>query len=104
VNMNYENDARHEVTERALNKLKSVMLKQDYYGIEKYNTPLKHSGNYNWLEMFLEEMADGLKYIQCEIDRKTYVIDLLEAGMRSNDPKEYIEIALQLLTVRGTGK
>lgn len=80
------------------------MFAQDEIGFKKYGVPLFHGHNYNWIQMFLEEMADGLKYIQCEIDRKNYVIQMLQAGLNSDSPKEYIEIALQLLTVEGTGK
>lgn len=97
-------DAKHDVSKRSLENLKEVMFAQDDFGIKKYNVPLSHGHSYNWLQMFLEEMADGLKYIQCEIDRKEFIIEMLQAGMRSDTPKDYIEIALNLLTVEGTGK
>jgi hypothetical protein len=104
MNVNYEDDTRHEVTDRMLRNIEKVSYAQDDFGIEKYNTPLHHSLPYSWDEMIDEELVDLLKYRQCEKDRKNYVIDMLEAGMRSNEPKEYIEIALQLLKVKGTGK
>lgn len=66
--------------------------------------PLHHSHNYDWLKMLQEELADGLKYLECELQRKSYVVDLLEAGLRTNEPKEYIKVALELLTIEGTGK
>lgn len=92
------------ITERALISIKSMMLKQDEFGLAKYGKPLDFKDKYNWLEMLLEEMADGLKYIQCEIDKKKYIKELLEAGLRSDSPKEYIEVAINLLNVEGTGK
>ncbi|MDQ0268907.1 hypothetical protein [Cytobacillus purgationiresistens] len=103
-NINFEDLPKHEVSQRSLRKLEQVMFAQDDFGIQKYGVPLSHSHKYDWLQMFLEEIADGIKYIQCEIDRKDYIIQMLQAGLRANDPKEYIEIALNLLTVKGTGK
>lgn len=97
-------ETKHDVSKRTLKNLEQVMFTQDDFGIDKYGVPLSHSHNYNWLQMFLEEIADGLKYIQCEMDRKNYVIEMLQAGLRSDTPKDYIEIALNLLTVEGTGK
>lgn len=104
MNINYEQDTRHDVSNRMLKSLKEVSYKQDDYGMEKYKKPLHFSHNYSWLDMFLEEIADGLKYIQCEMDRKAEIIHILEMGLRSDVPKEYIEMALELLTVGGTGK
>lgn len=95
---------KHEVSDRMLGNLKEVAYQQDNYGMEKYNTPLSAKLDYDWLHMLTEELADGLKYLQCEIDRKQGVIKLLEAGMRSGEPKVYIECALDVLKVRGTGK
>jgi hypothetical protein len=104
MNVNYEDDTRHEVTDRMLRNIEKVSYAQDDIGVDKYKTALHYSLDFDWLQMLTEEMVDGLKYLQCEMDRKNYVIDMLEAGMRSNEPKEYIEIALQLLNVKGTGK
>lgn len=92
------------VTDRTLATIKKVMDKQDDYGLRKYGKALDSKENYSWLCMALEELADGLKYIQCEIERKSYVIQILQSGLRANEPKEFIEVALQLLTVEGTGK
>ena len=97
-------DRRHEVSDKMLETLKKVAYKQDDYGMDKYNEPLHHGQNYSWLQMFYEELADGLKYIQCEIDRRNDVVELLKAAMRVDNPKEYIGLALELLTVEGTGK
>ena len=55
------------ITNQAMKTIESVMKEQDIYGFDKYKKPLDHTDNYNWMEMFLQEMADGLKYIQCEM-------------------------------------
>lgn len=96
--------SKHKVSDAALEILKEVMYQQDDFGVKKYGVSLDHSHDYDWLKMLQEELADGLKYLQCEMDRKHYVIKLLEAGLRSNEPKSFIEVALELLTVKGTGK
>jgi len=98
------NVSKHNVSDAALETLKQVMYQQDDFGIKKYNVALDHSHKYDWLQMLQEELADGLKYLQCEIERKQYVIKLLKAGLHSNEPKTFIEVALELLTVKGTGK
>jgi hypothetical protein len=107
-NINFEdipNDAnKHDVTSRTLTTLEKVMLKQDDYGIKKYGVALKHQHRYNWLDMFMEEMADGLKYIQNEVDRKKLIIELLETALEVDNPKFVIKTALELLTIQGTGK
>ncbi|MGD6894309.1 hypothetical protein [Bacillus infantis] len=95
---------KHDVSKKSLANLEKVMFAQDEFGVKKYGVPLEHSHKYDWLQMFMEEMADGLKYIQCEMDRKEYVKQMLRAGLRSDSPKDYIEIALSILSVDGTGK
>jgi translation elongation factor EF-1beta len=104
MNINFEDIPKHEVSDKALNNLKKVMYKQDEYGIKKYGEPLQVNQNFGWIEMFFEELADGLKYLQCEMERKEGIVKLLEAGLRSNEPKEYIEVALEVLKIGGTGK
>jgi hypothetical protein len=96
--------AEHKVTFKTLQTLEKVMLQQDRYGMEKYQKPLAATMNYDWLAMYLEEMADGLKYIQNEIDRKEAVIHLLEHGIESVNPKKFIQAALEILKISGTGK
>lgn len=96
--------AEHKVTFKTLETIEKVMLQQDRYGMEKYQKPLAHTMKYDWMAMFLEEMADGLKYIQNEIDRKEAVIHLLEYGLESDDPKKFINGALEILKINGTGK
>lgn len=104
MNINFEELPKHEVSNKALENLKKVMYKQDEFGIKKYNEPLLHYLNYDWEAMQDEELADFLKYRECARQRKSYVIQILQAGLRANEPKEFIEVALQLLTVQGTGK
>lgn len=103
-NLNFEEDTRHEVSNRMLKNIVDTAYKQDDFGMNKYQTPLHHSLNYDWMRMGLEEITDLLKYWQCEIDRKEHVIQILQAALRVSEPKEYIGIALELLTVEGTGK
>lgn len=104
MNINFENDTRHEVSDKMLKSLKDVSYSQDDFGMDKYKKPLHHNMKYNWLKMFREEIADGLKYIECEESRKEEIIQILEAAMRVDEPKTYIKSALELLTVEGTGK
>ncbi|MEK4148947.1 hypothetical protein NST02_17950 [Robertmurraya sp. FSL W8-0741] len=104
MEQNLLNISKHNVSDKALETLKEVMYQQDDFGIGKYGVSLDHSHNYDWLKMLQEELADGLKYLECERQRKSYIIQILESGLRTNNPKEYIEIALELLNVEGTGK
>lgn len=94
---------KHDVSKKALETLEKVMFTQDDYGFKKYGVHLRASQKYDWLQMFLEEMADGLKYIQNEIDRKNSVIRLLEDFIETNE-KAFVEGALYLLKIDGTGK
>jgi hypothetical protein len=103
-NMNFEEDTRHDVSRKALSNLERVMHKQDNFGIEKYGKALNSNMNYDWHSMFLEEMADGLKYLQCEMERKQQVIDILEGGLEKPNPKFFMELALHMLKIGGTGK
>lgn len=98
------NSEKHDVSKKALKMLEKVMFSQDIYGFDKYKKPLKHTYDYNWLQMFMEEMADGLKYIQNEMDRKELVITILEFALEQDEPKDFIQDALKLLKVEGTGK
>jgi translation elongation factor EF-1beta len=91
------------VSDKALETLTKVMYTQDEYGFKKYGTELRNVQKYDWLQMFLEEIADGLKYIQNEMDRKQQVIKLLENFMETGE-KAFVEGALYLLEIEGTGK
>jgi hypothetical protein len=103
--LNFDTNAhsKHNVSKKTLNTLEKVMLKQDDYGFDKYKRALSHEMNYNWLDMFMEEMADGLKYIQNEMDRKKQVISLLESSLEK-DSRVLVEAALDILKSEGTGK
>jgi hypothetical protein len=96
-------DARNDVSDKTLETLKEVMYKQDDFGMDKYGVPLKDHYDYDWLQMFMEEMADGLKYIQNEMDRKNKVIQTLELAIASNE-FELVKSALEILRRSGTGK
>ena len=96
--------SKHAVSDKSLETLKEVMYQQDDFGVKKYGVALDHSHKYDWDAMADEEIADFLKYRQCAKERKEYIINLLKAGLRSDEPKTFIEVALDLLTVKGTGK
>jgi hypothetical protein len=97
-------EGKNDVSNKALKRLKGVMYDQDDFGIEKYRQPLKSTYNYDWLQMFLEEIADGLKYIENEIERRQMVKNFLEMGLKSENPKKFIQMALDQLNKTGTGK
>lgn len=103
-NLNYEEDSRHEVSDKVLKNITQKSYLQDHVGIKKYNTALHHSLPYSWIDMAEEEVVDFMKYLQCEKDRKAYIIQILESALRVEDNRSYIETALELLTVKGTGK
>jgi hypothetical protein len=94
----------HNVSDKMLETLKKIAYKQDNFGFDKYKKPLRNNYQYDWLQMLLEEMADGLKYLQNEMDRKEAVVFLLEYGLESENPKEFISGALEILKISGTGK
>jgi Zn/Cd-binding protein ZinT len=98
------NEEKHDVSKKTLKQLQEVMFAQDIFGFNKYKKPLKHTYQYDWLKMLMEEMADGLKYLQNEMDRKELVINILEFALEHDDPKEFIQDALKILKVEGTGK
>jgi hypothetical protein len=103
-NINYEHDTRHDVSNKALGRMRKTMYSQDHFGIKKYGKSLHPAMNYDWLDMAQEELADMLKYLQCERDRKESVIGLLKLGLETDDPKVWIREALELLETGGTGK
>ncbi|KAB2335058.1 hypothetical protein [Bacillus mesophilum] len=105
-NINFEDMPKHEVSEKALSHLQVVMYKQDDVGVKKYGEALQSYLNYDWDAMADEEIADFLKYRQCARERKAYIVEILKAGLRADETesKDYIQIALDLLTLEGTGK
>lgn len=96
-------DKKHVVSKKALKTLEKVMFSQDDYGFAKYKKPLSDGMNYDWLQMFLEEMADGLKYIQNEIDQKEKVKFLLESALKYRE-FSLVKVALEIVSKEGTGK
>jgi predicted nucleotidyltransferase component of viral defense system len=104
MNINFEGDTRHNVSDRALRKLKETMYSQDDFGVNKYGKSLRSNMPYNWLEMAREEISDFVKYLECEEERKNLVIITLQMAEKSNNPKRWIREALELLETGGTGK
>lgn len=95
---------RNTVSNRALRTLQKVMYQQDDYGMDKYQEPLDHRYHYDWLQMALQEEADKMKYLQCEMDRKQEVINLLKEATTETDrvySMVLVETALALLTLGG---
>jgi hypothetical protein len=98
------NDGRHKVSDDALSDLGDVMYAQDDFGIGKYGVPLASRMGYDWLAMAQEELADMIKYLRCEKERKQAVVSVLKAGLLADDPAVFISQALVLLEIGGTGK
>jgi hypothetical protein len=95
-------DGRHDMSNKLLDTLKPVLYGQDNFGMDKYGVPLKHSLQYDWLAMFFEEQADGLKYIQAEMQRRIHVRGLLTDAIEMKNWK-LVEAALHQLSIVGTG-
>lgn len=96
------NDRRHEVSNEVIKVLKPVMYSQDDFGINKYGKPLNHDMDYDWLQMWLEEQADGMKYIVNEMKRKELVKLQLQYAIEEQN-WSVVKAALELLSKTGTG-
>lgn len=95
------------VTVQAKETLEKRMDEQDVYGFGKYKKALDHTDDYDWLEMGLDEVADLVKYLQCEMNRKRDTIKLLRDAYGSDDifvKNAMILEALNMLATTGTGK
>jgi hypothetical protein len=95
------------MTDKALSTIKRVMDEQDQFGIKKYGKPLDWRDDYNWREMKIQELADFLKYEECERQREQEVIKLLRIALYTIVPEnkdDLIVKALKLLTYSNTGK
>lgn len=103
-NINFEDDTRHDISNKALARLEETMHAQDDFGVNKYGKSLRHDMPYNWLHMAREELADMIKYLECEELRKEQVVAALQLARIMKDKNKYIDIALSYLTVEGTGK
>ena len=91
------------ITEQVKDEFGLVMDEQDEFGYSKYGKPLEHTDNYDWLGMATEEIADALKYFQCEKNRRKDVIGLLEKAIAE---ESFIPVfqALKIMKTQGTGK
>jgi hypothetical protein len=95
------------MTDKALATIKKVMDEQDQFGIKKYGKPLDWRDDYNWREMKMQELADFLKYEECQRKREEEVVKLLRIAMYTIVPEhkdDLIVKALKLLTYSNTGK
>lgn len=97
----------HDITDKVLENLIPVMKSQDVFGVDKYNQPLKSGYRYGWLDMAKEEIADMLKYLECEQERKETITSLIREAIDADDvfsKNVFLMEALDLLTITGTGK
>lgn len=77
-NMNFEDVPQPKITEQMVANVAEVASLQDAH----HGKALDHKDHYDWMELALENITDGLKFIQCEINRKNDVIALLESALR----------------------
>ena len=84
------------ITQKVLTSLKKVLEEQDEKGIIKYGVPLDSTYNYDWGRMADEEMADYLKYRECERQEKERTVRLLETAIKEQD-FTLVHVALGLL-------
>jgi len=56
-------------------KFIDVNFSQELKGKEKYGEPLNpHNKNYDWLEMAIEEVVDGFKYLHAEQVKRERIV------------------------------
>lgn len=98
-----------------LEKTKSVFnfvaTKQENYGIKKYGHELQpHDSRHDWLNMTIEEMVDGFKYLVAERERRDEnlkqiinLTNLIADGLSESDLgcSEYKYIRTLLESVQG---
>ena len=63
----------------ASQKFKRVTEDQARKGLEKYGRGLHPGAAYDWCEMAMEEMADGVQYLMAEKYRRNEVINNISA-------------------------
>lgn len=76
----------HKNFEKSIVKFIEVAKSQEEYGINKYGQPLNPLDNYDWLEMALEELVDGFKYLHAEQVKRRHVIKQIRKVIRDIDP------------------
>lgn len=89
-----------QVTKQTLINLEKTLVKQDQKGIKKYGVPLNPNDDYNWGKMADEEMADYLKYRECERQEKVQAIKLLKSALKQESVStinQYVVEALYLM-------
>lgn len=87
-----------------MDRMEGTMNSQDEFGLEKYGKPLDPMDDYDWLDMAEQEIADMIKYFNCERERRDYfigkVLKDLEAAWHltlNPDAKNYIENSMAKL-------
>lgn len=106
-NINFEDTPiEFPMTKAALQTIERVMVEQDDFGFKKYGKPLNWRDKYNWREMKLQELADFLKYEECEYMDKQEAIRILKSGLivKPLNKDLFIKSALEVLEKSFTGK
>ena len=84
----------------ATKKFKRVTEDQARKGLEKYGRGLNPATPYDWCDMALEEMADGVQYLMAEKYRRNEVIQNIYAMAQElkqvRTPEEALELAQKL--------
>lgn len=94
---------------KVLQTFDRVAIRQEEYGIDKYGEPLDpFNKKHDWLNMSLEELTDGFKYLVAERERRDQFVreimnhvKLVRKGLQESeiDSTEYQYINLQLKAI-----
>ena len=84
-------------------KFSQVAHEQEKKGIAKYGYPLNpHENKHDWLEMAVEELVDGFKYLHAEqVRRKQIVKEIRQAIKTEVTPSKHDEITRLLNKLEG---
>jgi len=83
-------------------KFSKVAHSQEEKGVAKYGKPLNPSDKYDWIEMAIEEMVDGFKYILAEQHRRKAVIKKIRQAINTDvKPSKHDEISILLDKLEG---
>ena len=84
----------------ASQKFKRVTEDQARKGLEKYGRGLHPGAPYDWCEMAIEEMADGVQYLMAEKYRRNEVINKVNALIaqlkQATTPEEATRLANEI--------
>lgn len=66
-----------EFSKRCIDRLEDKMNSGDEKGVVEYGKPLDPMDDYDWYDMAEEELADFLKYFNCERERRDRLINMV---------------------------